>query len=604
MRVILPTPAEASEDELKQAVVEAYNDLFEELNTNYGTFFQTLNPPLTVKNIVTFYRGIRAIIDGGQNLPHNKFFRLPLDEPPFVINMDTRVITVPSVFQTNGFGVKGDANAEIVFFECDRYYDGVDLGAMIPGLLADGDPSKCNCVVQWQNVVSNEAGNSSVILADILDDKLIFGWMITAKMTSRPGTIRFAVRWTQLKDDEIVYSISTQEASCQVKSTIDLDYDTLGIDSVEDIIYTRPFYSGIINSMAGSSPQVTKGLSTATRNLEAIDPEDTEMAAEYPVATYPDGVLKLEVAATSPDGKPIVFQWFNGDSIINGATEDTYIVTAPGHYYVKIGNDGTADGVGIRYVTSESITVPAPDQIKFDSTNWFGSGTYSDGDAGHKPTVLVVNDKGNTPNGTVVYTWKKANMLKVVDDVTTVVPVAELTDASYEVVNGANEASYQPPVGTEAYYKCEVVNKLNNTSSNIIKTADPAVIRAVPAAPIGVNIEFDQANQVLKVISINWGDAPAKYHPDEIRYEWGSLADGTYSNSIGYGDRYKNFSVAGLTLKNGQTWSSDFYCRVQHVVYRNNNGGQEKQSGLTTSGLVTLNIRVDANNQVTVVAAE
>ena len=602
MRVIIPSMAEANEDELKEAVVASYNKLFEDLNTEYGDFFATLTPALTVNNIVTFYRGIRAIIaDGHQSLPKPRYFRLPLDEPNFEINMDTRTISVPSVFSVNGLGVKGDANAEVVFFKCDRYYDGIDLGAMTPGITDNNDPSKYNCVVQWQNAVSGAAGNSQVILADTEENYIVFGWMITQKMTSRPGTINFAVRWMQLDDGEITYSVSTQTASCTVKSTIDLDYDTLQVENVQDIVYHRPFYSGIINSMAGSSPQVTTGLTTATRNLEALDEEDP-LLVEYPIETYPDGILQLEVSATSPDGNPIVYQWYNGDAIINGATARAYNVTAPGKYFVKIGNDGTADGVGIRYVTTETVTVPAPDQIKFDQTNWFGDGTYSDGDAAHKPTVSVVNVNGQAPNGAVTYTWKKADMLKTVNDVTTVVPLADLTDADYTVVDGApNEPSYQPPVGTEAYYKCEVVNHLNNTDSNVIKTAQPAMIRAIPKAPLSVTIAFDEANQLLKVTNINWGTGPAQYHPDEIRYEWRSAADGTYSSSVGYGDRYSQFSVAGLTLKNGQTWDSDFSCYVSHIVYRNNNGGQERQGGQTLSTTIKLYVVIE-NGQPKVTA--
>ena len=616
MRVLIPNlSAQDTQDEeiLKQAVIDSYNDLFEQLNTEYGTFFAGLTPPLTVNNIVTFYRGIRAIMDDGtQGIPKPRYFRLPLDEPEFVINMDTRTITVPKVFSDYGFGVKGDANAEVVFFKCDRYYDGVDLGAMTPNITDNNDPTTYNCVVQWQNLASGEAGNSQVILADTEEDSIIFGWMITNKMTSRPGTIEFAVRWTQMANGTITYSISTQKASCAVKSTIDLDYDTLGVDNVADIIYTRPFYSGIINSMKGSSPQVTTGLTAAIRNLvpfveptavDELDPGYEDYLAakeEYDelVEQYPDGTLELTVAASSPDGHDIVFQWYNGENIIHGATEASYTVVAPGEYYVKIGNDGTADGVGIRYVTSETVTVPAPDQIKFESQNWFGMGTYSDNVAEHTLGVEVKNVKGENPNGSLKYIWKRAAMIS---NQNTEIKLADITDASYEVVNGANDATYLPPVGDEAYYKCEVVNKLNNTSSNVLNTAEPAVIRAIPVAPESVTIIFDSENQMLKVQSINWGGAPATYHPNEIRYEWGSLADGTYSSSVGYGDTYKNFSVAGLSLKNGATWDSDFYCKVQHVVFRNNNGGQEKQSAQKTSGLLTLHIRLDENNQVTVV---
>ena len=53
------------------------------------------------------------------------FLRLPLDEPFFEINANTRGITVPG--ELSQIGVVGDKLAEILFFKIDRYYDAVDL---------------------------------------------------------------------------------------------------------------------------------------------------------------------------------------------------------------------------------------------------------------------------------------------------------------------------------------------------------------------------------------------------------------------------------------------------------------------------------------------
>ena len=52
---------------------------------------------------------------------------LPLDEPTFDINADTRVITIPSDFKKNGISVKGDHYAEVLYFTIDRYFDTQDL---------------------------------------------------------------------------------------------------------------------------------------------------------------------------------------------------------------------------------------------------------------------------------------------------------------------------------------------------------------------------------------------------------------------------------------------------------------------------------------------
>ena len=53
---------------------------------------------------------------------------LPLDEEPFIIDANTRQITVPEAFKTNGISAQGDEISEIVYFRIDRFYDATDLG--------------------------------------------------------------------------------------------------------------------------------------------------------------------------------------------------------------------------------------------------------------------------------------------------------------------------------------------------------------------------------------------------------------------------------------------------------------------------------------------
>jgi len=52
-----------------------------------------------------------------------KFFLMPLDEPLFEIDADKRSIAVPSTFNKNGIGVRGDHMAETLYFRIDRYFD-------------------------------------------------------------------------------------------------------------------------------------------------------------------------------------------------------------------------------------------------------------------------------------------------------------------------------------------------------------------------------------------------------------------------------------------------------------------------------------------------
>ena len=627
MRVIVPNisaeeGAQLTDEQLLQkAVADKYATLFADLNTEYRDLFASQTPPLTVDNLVTYYRGLQ-IISNDPNAPKLKpqYLRLPLDEPAFNINMDDRTITVPPVFNNYGFGVKGDALAEIVFFISDRFYDGVDLAAMTPGITTNTDPTAYDCVVQWTNTASRVSGNSKVVLADATEDQITFGWVITQEMTSVSGPIEFAVRWMKLEEGKKVYSVSTQRATCQVKSTLDLDYDNTAVEDISDLILTRPFYSGVLNSMSGSAPQISKNLEAAIRDLvrltapEPVDEGDegyeeyraalaryNELVEQYPAATYPDGVLDLGVDASSPDGMNIVYQWFNGLNQINGQTTKNYVATAPGAYYVKIGNDGTSAGRGVRYTTSPTVTVPAPDQIKFAAldtlSDYFGSKTFSTADR-----VLAVNVKNaanEDPNGTLTYTWKRSQLM----DGTTV-----LTTKNYVAVENTNvehPEQFIAPVGDEAYYICEVVNKKNNATSNTItKESTPVLVRAMPDTPAAVVITFDEENQKLKA-SVQWGEnSPSRLHPDEIYFEWGRQSGGIYSKVMG-GSGYDatQFDVSQLGLENGRTWEDDFYCYVSHIVYKDE--ANQTQGGRKLSNHIHLAMTInEATNKTKMVATE
>jgi hypothetical protein len=93
--------------------------------------------------------------------PPNILIRIPVDEPVYEINLNTRVVSAPKFL-----GVEADHDAEIIYFIMDRYYDNLDL-------------SNCIGVVQFKNAHSEEY--MYVIPAyDIhsVPNKMIFGWNI------------------------------------------------------------------------------------------------------------------------------------------------------------------------------------------------------------------------------------------------------------------------------------------------------------------------------------------------------------------------------------------------------------------------------------------
>jgi hypothetical protein len=52
---------------------------------------------------------------------------LPLDEEPFFIDANSRVINPSPSFPRNVVGVRGDQVAEIIYFKINRYFDATDL---------------------------------------------------------------------------------------------------------------------------------------------------------------------------------------------------------------------------------------------------------------------------------------------------------------------------------------------------------------------------------------------------------------------------------------------------------------------------------------------
>jgi hypothetical protein len=64
MRVIVPNisaeeGAQLTDEQLLQkAVADKYATLFADLNTEYRDLFASQTPPLTVDNLVTYYRGL------------------------------------------------------------------------------------------------------------------------------------------------------------------------------------------------------------------------------------------------------------------------------------------------------------------------------------------------------------------------------------------------------------------------------------------------------------------------------------------------------------------------------------------------------------------
>ena len=148
-----------------------------------------------------------------------KITQLPSDEPRFIIDSNSREITIPDEFTF--LGVKNDANAETIYFEIDRYFDAEDL-------------SKHTIVVQYADT-SNVQSNSPIgvdVITDIditsVPGKIIFGWTISHEVTFKSAEIAFSVRFYSIGDNnKFSYSFNTLSKALPVLNTLDVTSSSL-----------------------------------------------------------------------------------------------------------------------------------------------------------------------------------------------------------------------------------------------------------------------------------------------------------------------------------------------------------------------------------------
>lgn len=149
----------------------------------------------------------------GDNQYWQKYFTiLPLDEPVFEVDANTRKINVPSQFKT--VGVEGDNTAEIVFFLIDRFFDAMDFGS-----------KEILAAIEWQRVSGSnpveDIDKAYIKELTLYNNKVLIGWIINKEITEEAGNIEFALRlFTQAPDGSTDYSFSTEPAKITIAKTL------------------------------------------------------------------------------------------------------------------------------------------------------------------------------------------------------------------------------------------------------------------------------------------------------------------------------------------------------------------------------------------------
>lgn len=215
-------------EENRQSYYERFNLLNEKLS-KAGFSYQ-------IKDVPSLFANLSEIANatdpetGAYLIPAEYYAMLPVDEPFFEINANTRVITVPDSFKKNGLSIQNDHLAEIVFFKIDRYFDRNDLA------------NDTNIYIDWK--AGKKEGRSVALWPTTAIDSgyIIFGWGISSDMTAEKGTIQFAIRIESASDNDGISGpdliFNTLVASVGINAGLNISNDVEQIQ-VENSIRAR-----------------------------------------------------------------------------------------------------------------------------------------------------------------------------------------------------------------------------------------------------------------------------------------------------------------------------------------------------------------------------
>lgn len=225
------------------------------------------------------------------------YVRLPLDEDVFAINADTREITIPANFASNGVGVQGDEMCEVVYFTIDRFFDMQDLAS-----------DNIHIAIQWELTRNGEQlkGFSRNFGKDIesVPGKIIFGWPISHELTETSGSIRFAIRFYSIDADNssFNYSLTTLPATVRINSS--LDHDVIA-NALEEINHGQVITKRIKNAGIYNPSMPTPKAPIITIPLHVMDPETEAKIVDIPAS----GQIKLGICARPSDVGVIGYNW-------------------------------------------------------------------------------------------------------------------------------------------------------------------------------------------------------------------------------------------------------------------------------------------------------
>ena len=348
----------------KDSVRLAYQKLYEDID-------KASNGEIQIDNLESFFGYIQEIGELDK-----KFLRLPLDEPLFEIDANSRKITIPSDFAANGLSVQGDHLAETVFFSIDRYFDYMDL-------------NNCNIRINWKiGDVSGQSVNFSKSV-DAEPGKIIFGWPVAKDLTGKSGTLSFAVEFYIERDNVISYSLNTLISTINIKEGLVLINPTVinVNDDILNMLQNSSFGEGeaevpdlawLTNGLV-TNPDSTVALEFINLAGNAIDNGDSQTLSSVPVKLYARAQASAaDIKYSTPAGEddPV-------DEYVLVSKKDENDKRIPldptGTYYIKEGSAyNIASSEDVRTWNDLEIAIPNKSELyaRYSTIEVNGVGEY------------------------------------------------------------------------------------------------------------------------------------------------------------------------------------------------------------------------------------
>lgn len=487
-----------------------------------------------------YFTRIHTLIDVEN--PNYEYIMLPIDEPVFEINANTREITIPAGFKKL-VSVQGDHIAETLIFSIDRFFDFVDL-------------LNTQIYIQW--IDENDADRATpvdMIHYDASTGKILFGWPISTEVTKKARNINFSVRFF-IKEPgaqgKIQYSFNTKIHQISIAPALQPDLNAdIRIEDTENY-----FTNAIVNSPSTNTPPAAvPSFEAPGLNLPA-SVEVTSAAYELKVqavasdAGYIDYVRWYHVtedgtddevligsekyeSVTTPinDGKTVyytspsdgVYVPYTGEitAETTGLYERYYIYTIPaatgdpetditGGYKAQVVN--RTGGNVSKTVSSNTCYIYGPgssSDIKY--TTDLPDALFLSGGVCSLPVVLDIPDKTGKTN--ITYVWKSSeesdSSLTTDSELGTAATATATTPGWYQVVSTASRN-----------------RKSIDTNSNICKVTNYPVKPTITSPAEDAVINGSALNEYTLTITTASYSTPSALYSDELIYTWqGQKAD-------------------------------------------------------------------------------